>query len=224
MATKPTNPKEYRPSWEAQELDKIRDSSAVRAWAAMLLTGNRNSAATGLARITQSPGVDIFAAAAASQPVGANPLNNFLGADMKPLFTFFPKAVGVYIGGMGDTAVEDFAQIVAETCMLEVKPAGGANIVKQPVITIPAGLGMEKWDSSGLGPASRLGGLTPDKLFQLPPDIVMSKDQSYSAMLSTTAGGVVAFAAAAGAFPNQGAIIAVCLYGIGEFKVSPTRG
>ena len=62
MATKPTNPKEYRPSWEAQELDKIRDSSAVRAWAAMLLTGNRNSAATGLARITQSPGVDIFAA------------------------------------------------------------------------------------------------------------------------------------------------------------------
>jgi hypothetical protein len=215
----------------AQAIRQLRAAGYFRAWSALFLSGNRNSATTGLGLITQN-GVDIFQASVTTSTTlnlkqGQNPYNNWLGNDSKPLNRFFPLAGGVYVGQMGDTATEDWGAVIAEHTQLIVSEKGGGNIVVQPTITVPSGLGLSKgvMDSSGLGPFfwSRSGPLDAANVFEFPDNTVFSMDKSYSAVLSATPAAATALAAAAGAFPTQGAVIGVCMYGIVEWNVGAQR-
>ncbi|MFA6031206.1 MAG: hypothetical protein WC969_15240 [Elusimicrobiota bacterium] len=222
------NPNTYRPGPDDAAIAKLRNPMKVRLFAAAEFTGARNSAATGLAQITaNNNGFDIFRAAAAFQPQGQHPYNNWLDISAKPLFQFFPEAIGVYVGGMGDSATDDVGKILVETCQLTLQKQSQGVILRQPLLTVPPGVGVDSviTDSSGLGPfwRSRNGQLGTQGLFPIPKGVVFDKETALNAFLSTTANGATALAALAGNFPTEGAIIGVVMYGVGEFNIGAQR-
>ena len=226
--TSSTNPQTYRPDEADKAIAALRNPMPIRAFAAALFTGNRNSAATGLAQITNGLATfDIFGQAAAIAPQGQNPYNNWLDSSAKPLFEFFPQAFGVYVGHMGDTAADDAAKILIETGQITIQKQGQNIIARQPLLTVAPGIGMDSTivDSSGLGPfyRTRNGQLGTQGIFALPKGIVFDKTTAINAFLNVSPLGATALAALAGAFPTEGAIIGVVFYGVGEFNIGASR-
>lgn len=227
-ATSP-NPANYRPDKADQAIAGLRDPRKVRAWAAAQFTGTFANTNTGLGQIQigNGSGLDVFAQASTQPNPGQHPYNNWLGSDAKPLFEFFPEAVGVYIGGFGDSAAVDIGKIIAETCILTIQKEGQGAILRQPLLTVPAGVGLESrgWDSSGLGPffRTRNGQLGTQGLFPIPRNVVFDKVTSLNAYINTTVQGAAAIAALAGSFPTEGGIIAVELYGVAELNIGAQR-
>ncbi|WP_224371102.1 hypothetical protein, partial [Hyalangium versicolor] len=124
-----------------KQIEKLRNVAPARLHAAFRMTGNVNSN-TAFGKFNNGQ-VDIFKEAS-DFPVriAENAYNNWLASGAKPVADVYPKAIGLYVGERFP-GVLPIKAILAEHSILTIQLPSGAKVIKQPSLTIPAGVGVE---------------------------------------------------------------------------------
>jgi hypothetical protein len=217
-----------RISAQAKELRKLRDVAPGRHYAAWKLTGAWNSA-TAWGAFDGGGKVDIFAMAAAYSNQGENPYNSFLTREARPMFTIYPEAVGVYLSNDLTHATVPVKSILCEHGVLDIKNTSGASIVRQNLLTLPSGLGIEqRYTSADTAGADKrmcesFGPMSPVGLFRLKKDTVFPEAEQLRAFLTIDPGALTDLKAMSGSAPGRGATIGIVFYGPGALRISTTR-
>lgn len=190
-----------------------------RGFAAAVLSGAMNSA-TAFGKFAQNQ-LDLFAEAAKNDANIANPYNNFLDGAQKPVKVIYPRQLGVYIGDFGiDT--EKVKTIIVENSSLLIKQ-GSTEIVRQPLLTLPSGLGLESSVSdtlSGERAYTESFGIRPTSMYTLRDNIVFTKNEVLNGYLVIDADALTYLKAIGAAIPvNRKGVLGVALYGTAEFPV-----
>lgn len=223
-------------SKEQAQLRKLRNRTVgQRHWAAWKLTGNYNSA-TAFGAFSTAGYVDIIDKAAKNPRAMDSAYNNFLTQDGKPAFTVYGRSIGIYLGEALANSTYPIKAVLAEHAYLDLKLASGASLVKQPLITMAAGFGVEQRYSTAdtAGADKRVnetfGPLTPMGLLPLPDNTgqgtwAFPETEQIRANLTIEPNALtdILAALAAGSIPTRGAIIALCIFGDSALKVTATR-
>jgi hypothetical protein len=217
-----------RISEESKALRAKRNFSKQRLWAAWHLTGAYNGS-NAFGAFDSGNKVDLFEKASSYTGQGENPYNNFLTREARAQFVVYPKAVGIYLGeGLGLASLP-VKSIIAEHSMVEFKVGSSGSIIRQPVITMPPGLGVEQRFATAntAGADARFsetfGPMSPVGLFTPPPDTVFPESEQLKCFLSMDPGALNDLKGMTGSLPGRGAVIAVVLYAEVGLRISPSR-
>lgn len=207
-----------RLSPEAREQREKRNVGPFTGVAMALLTSTR-SGATGFGLWSADNQVDLFAKAAAFDRPGENPFNNFLDASAKPLFTIWPKAIGLYLGDGLSDGTQRAKSVIVEHGFIEVKAQEGGYAAKQPVITAPPGLGISIRSTDAVRYDEQFGPLHPVGLFAVPEETVWSKTEKLTGVLRLSKDAVTELTGYAGSFQGSGAVIGFIVHGVAEYPI-----
>lgn len=212
----------------AAQLRKLRNAAEFRGVAAALFTGTRSNADTGFGRWTDNNEIDIFNIASQNQDgnsQGQSPLNTFLSSQQNSLYTVHAHYAGLYMGqNLSDGNTGQVKALIAEHGMLQIETESLGIVCKQNVLTMPPGVDIRTQQTDSAVYVESFGPLSPVGLFRLPKNTIFAANNDVlRAKLKLTKAAVTRLTSGAGAyansFPAEGAIIAVVIYGIAEYKV-----
>lgn len=213
----------------AAQLRKLRNAAEFRGIASALFTGARNDANTGFGRFTGNNEIDIFKIAATvdqdGNSQGQSPLNTWLSSQVNALYTVHAHYAGLYIGqGLADGNTGQVKALIAEHGLLTIETESLGIVCKQNVLTTPPGTDIRTQQTDSAVYVESFGPLYPVGLFRLPKNTIFAANNDVlRAKLKLTKAAVTRLTSNAGpyanSFPSEGAIIAVIIYGIAEYKV-----
>jgi hypothetical protein len=207
-----------------QDLSALRNAAPARLYAGIPLSGALNSTQTGLGQLVGN-GFDVFAAAAKVQTVGENPYNNWLTAEGKPQTEVYPRAMGLYIGNMGDDA-DGIVSALVENMLVTLKKNNSALVI-QPAFTVPSGLAVDRKPSTTKDNTTvvteRFGDVQPGSLFQFPQGTIFDTTEVLKCLLTPTAALVAFLAGLTGNFPAAGTTLGIVIYGSMGLRVNTQR-
>jgi hypothetical protein len=196
-----------------QDLSALRNAAPARLYAGIPLSGALNSTQTGLGQLVGN-GFDVFAAAAKVQTVGENPQTEV-----------YPRAMGLYIGNMGDDA-DGIVSALVENMLVTLKKNNSALVI-QPAFTVPSGLAVDRKPSTTKDNTTvvteRFGDVQPGSLFQFPQGTIFDTTEVLKCLLTPTAALVAFLAGLTGNFPAAGTTLGIVIYGSMGLRVNTQR-
>lgn len=160
-------------------------------------------------------GLDLADAAAKAPDAGESIYNNFILNERKPRFSMWPEAIGVHMTDPGNERVKSW---LAENARLVLK-VGNSELIKEPVIALPPGLGVlraAESNTSGDNIYSEQHGIPSPSaagVHRFAPDLVLDTMTTIEARLFLDPDARAALAGLSGSVPPQGWFIGLVLYG-----------